>query len=43
MLGELLGDLPEAEREELERVAREMLQRHREMFPADHTGREDAT
>lgn len=43
MLGELLGDLPEGERGEFERVAREMLQRHREMFLADHTGSGDAT
>ena len=43
MLDELLVDLAAPEREEFEEVAREMLQRHRAMFPADHLERDDAS
>ena len=37
MLGELLRDLPDAEREGFEEISRDMLQRHREMFPEHYS------
>lgn len=38
LLGDLLRDIPEGEREAFEGIARDMLQRHREMFPELHLG-----
>lgn len=38
MLGDLLRDTPAAERDAFERIARDMLQRHRDMFPELHAG-----
>jgi len=38
MLGDLLRDVPDAERDAFERIAREMIERPREMFPEQHGG-----